>query len=324
MAMRAWSLVLISSAVVACNAARAPATATTVTLTAAPSVASRPPAGASNGAKLYSELAPSENLSERVVGFSKDDAYLGFTISTCDPCPDEFHFVSPTQPPLDLAYHYDPANDDGSAAAEERAKKDDEAVERHLKELGATPAKEGRALRGPFPHPDLTFATMSSRDDATGKVALLFGAHVDGDAAVYPVRIELGPHPMFEMPKDERDKLASLPPAECDKALADWHEQFPMGDAQLAYANVTRDGRELGVVAIAGGAMWYEAGAVARVSVASFVARVYDETGARHLAAKDFPRAAELFDEAAAATPGDARIARHAACARARDAVCAR
>lgn len=173
--------------------------------------------------------------------------------------PNEFHFTSPTKPALDFSYHYDPEHDDGSQEAEARAKKNDDMVERRLRELGVVHAKDGRTLRGPFPYPDLTFASKSTRDDATGKVAVWFGAHVDGEAPVYPIRVELGPHPMFD--KDE---------------------EFAMGDAELVYANVTRDGSEVGVVVVAGGTMWYEAADVARMPVATFVLRVYEETAARH------------------------------------------
>ncbi len=302
--------------VIACNATAPASRSPAVTLTPPTPAAVPRPVATSDGPKLFSELPPVD--SERVVGFSKDDIYLGYSISTCDPCPSEFHFESPTKLPLDFSYHYDPEHDDGSAEAEARAKKQDEMVERRLKELGAVHAKDGRTLRGPFPYPDLTFATKSTRDETKGTVAVLFGARADGEEPVYPIRVELGPQPMWDVAAGE---LAPLSPAERKKLIDEHHEQFRIGDAVLEYANVTRDGSDVGVVAVAGGTMWWETAAVARMSSTTFVAHVYDETGMHHLRSKDFARALALFQRAAAVR-NDATIAHHTACVAAHDPAC--
>lgn len=47
----------------------------------------------------------------RVGGFSNDDRYLGYEISTCDPCPSEFTFVSPRAPAISMSYFYAPQLD---------------------------------------------------------------------------------------------------------------------------------------------------------------------------------------------------------------------
>jgi hypothetical protein len=47
---------------------------------------------------------PAGDGSQRVIGFTKDDAYLGYQVSRCDPCPAEFEFESPTKPRVHLKY----------------------------------------------------------------------------------------------------------------------------------------------------------------------------------------------------------------------------
>jgi hypothetical protein len=212
----------------------------------------------------------------RRVGFSADDRYLGFEISTCDPCPAQFHFKGNGVKSIDFAYFYDPPLPEDER--ERRQKKHDADVEKKLAELGPAKAEDGRILRGPFPYPDLTFASKTWRDERTGKVTLLFGARVGTRAPVYPIRIELGPHPMFKPPKEVVDGFAKLTPAERAEELRQWQDGFKMYDPVLAYANVTKDGKDIGVVAIAGGNMWYEAGDVARMPVRKFVAHVRGET----------------------------------------------
>ena len=182
----------------------------------------------------------------RHVGFSKDDAWLGYEISTCDPCPQEFHFVSRSGKTLSFSYFYDP----GSQYDEEREKRTNADVDRKLAELGVATAKDARELRGPFPYPDLHFATKTETDPKTGVSTVFFGA--DG---VFPMKIAVGPMPMF----------SQVPPEEKKDYLVE-----PM----LVYANVTRDGSEIGIVVIARGTMWWEGGGVARMRTSDFVAAV--------------------------------------------------
>ena len=182
---------------------------------------------------------------QRVVGYTKDDTWLGYEISTCDPCPSEFHFEAKGQEPMALSYYYDPGNHD-----DEKEKATNADVDAKLAKLGLSKAVDARALRGPFPYPDLKLETKTESDPSTGDVTLSFGAN-----GVFPMKVTLGPMPLFsQVPADERDQYIL--------------------DPMLVYANVTRDGSEIGIVVIARGPMWYEAGAVSRMRTTDFIARV--------------------------------------------------
>lgn len=297
--------------------------------TSTSSTASSSAAPAASSGDPFADVAPPDVDDEvtlpkvvgRKVGFSADDRYLGFEISTCDPCPAEFHFTSPSAPPVDLHYRWDPASDGNLPAdvAEAKRKAQDDAVDRTLTSMGIQKLPSARVLRGPFAYPDLRFAWTTGSSSRPGVVALLFGARVAGEpttGAIYPIRIELGPHPaMNGMPAEEKARIAKLPPAEKAKAMKDWEDQFGMSPPRLAYANVTKDGREIGVVALASGAMWYEAGATARMTTSAFVAQVYNDTGMRKHRAKDFVSAAALFEKAEAASTEDPLFPYNLACA---------
>lgn len=254
-------------------------------------------------------------LPERIVGFSKDDRYLGYELSTCDPCPSEFHFRAASGPGIDLSYFYDPTLDED--VAEKRRKRQDAEVDAKLLALGAEKASAGKKLRGLFPYPDLVFAAKDTRD-AAKRVTLLVGAHLPGKEPVFPMRIELGPHPMRTHVKSTDAQFAHLPPAEREAAVAEVLEGFDLHEAQLAYINVTKNGREIGAVAEASGTMWFEVGGVARMPTASFVAQVYNDTGMRELAKDENAVAADLFAKAEAARPEAAIHAYNLACATAR------
>ncbi len=181
----------------------------------------------------------------RLVGYSKDDVWLGYEISTCDPCPEEFHFEANAGKSLSFAYYYDPGNHD-----DDKEKKTNADVDTKLAQLDVAKALDARKLRGPFPYPDLHFATKTETNAETGESTIFFGAN-----GVFPMKVTLGPMPMFgTVPADERDEYVL--------------------DAMLVYANVTRDGAEIGIVVIARGPMWYEAGRVARMRTADFVASI--------------------------------------------------
>jgi len=181
----------------------------------------------------------------RRVGFSKDDAWLGYEISTCDPCPEEFHFESRARKPLSFSYYYDPGNQDDEAEKKKNAE-----VDAKLAELDVAKAKDARKLRGPFPYTDLHFETKTETDPTTGASTVYFGAN-----GVFPMKVTVGPMPMFHrVPKEEQQDYVS--------------------DPMLVYANVTRDGSEIGIVVIAHGPLWWEDGSVARMPTASFVRAV--------------------------------------------------
>ena len=182
----------------------------------------------------------------RHVGFSKDDQWLGYEISTCDPCPEEFHFEARNGKPLSFSYYYDPGNQD-----DEKEKKTNAEVDAKLAQLDVAKAAAARKLRGPFPYPDLHFATKTETDPKTGMTTLFFGAN-----GVFPMRVTVEPMPMF----------SSVPAKEKSEYVAD-----PM----LVYANVTHDGSEIGIVVIARGPMWWETGGVAGMRTTDFVAAVH-------------------------------------------------
>lgn len=268
----------------------------------------------------YAEVPVLENggsllLSERIVGFSSDDRYLGYEISVCDPCPSEFHFRGPGHPPIDLKYFWEPSLDE--EAAEKKRKAEDAVVDKKLAALGATRAKLGKTLRGPFPHGDLVFAAKDARDEKK-RVSLLVGAHLPGEEPVFPMRIELGMHPMRTHVKPTDPQFSHLAPAERDKQVAEILESFDLHEAELAYINVTRDGREIGAVAEVSGTHWFENGGIGRMPTSTFVAQVYNDTGMRKLAKNDNGAAAALFAKAEAADPESPVHAYNLACAAAR------
>jgi hypothetical protein len=276
------------------------------------------PTGTANP-RVLGELPPTDPSREdmfeaRHMGFSSDDAYLGYEISTCDPCSSEFHFTSPTKPPLDFAYYSDPGNWDSV-----KEKKQNDETDRKVKELGVTTGTH-HPLRGPFPFPDLVFASKADRNDVTGKVTLFFGAHVAGYAPVFPMRIDLGPSPMFgtKMDASEQARVANLPPEERKKALRDWNANWLLSDPMLMYANVTKDGSDIGIVAVTTGTMWFEAAAVARTSARSFAGQVYNDTAMRLHQSKLYVQAAALFEKAEIASPTESLFSYNLACAWAR------
>lgn len=207
----------------------------------------------------YVDMKWGEYDDDRIVGFSEDDKYVGWSISTCDPCPTEHHFRGPGVPNVDLANFYRPDLDE--ATQERLRKQNDDMVERRLKTLGAVKATEGRALRGPFPS-DLIFASKIESDEKTKTATVLFGARVVGEKEpVFPMRVPLGPHPMLHrIPKGV--------------SAAEWNDQWGLNDPRVVYANVTKDGKEIAVVAITGGSMWWEDGGFARMKTDEFVAKV--------------------------------------------------
>jgi hypothetical protein len=249
---------------------------------------------AAGGGGVYAELPPLDEptleLSSRFVGFTKDDVYLGYAVSRCDPCPLAFEFKAISKPPISLSYFFQPGLTEEEF--ERRQKKNDEAVDIKLAKLGVERAEAGRVLRGPFPDEELRFAV----DVDAGSNVLLFGAHVPGEPPVYPMHLDVGAHPMARAVPPQ---IARLKGPEREKALHEFRDEFTMDRPRLAYANVTRDGREIGAVAIAPGAMWYESAVVARMPTSAFVAEIYEGT-AKGLAGGNDARAEALMDKARA------------------------
>jgi hypothetical protein len=104
-------------------AKEAPRVSTSASTTSAD--ASVPPSEAgAPGSDPYARLAPIAMGAEGYAGFSKDDRYLGYEISTCETCPDE--------PTL------------SEDVREKRQKAHDAEVDRKLTALGVQRIKDGR------------------------------------------------------------------------------------------------------------------------------------------------------------------------------------
>src|SRR5262245_32344786 len=71
-------------------------------------------AGAPGSSNAYARLAPIAMGGDGYAGFSSDDRYLGYEISTCETCADEFHFFGPGVPPLSFKYFDDPTVDESA------------------------------------------------------------------------------------------------------------------------------------------------------------------------------------------------------------------
>ncbi len=199
--------------------------------------------------------AVDERWNDRHVGFSNDDVYLGYESNACDPCANELTFEAKSGRPLAFGYYYDPPfESEHPEEAEKRRAKNDATVEATIARLGVGKASDTRALRGPFPYPDVRFAKKTTRDEKNGTVTLWFGGSSSGRAPVFPMHVTLGPHPTWKSAQDPEDAM--------------------MGEPDLVYANVTRDGSEVGIVALSSGSMWVEMGGVARMSTAAFVAKI--------------------------------------------------
>ncbi len=298
-------------------ASAASSSAVVVTVASASASAAPPPVLQHANPRLFADLGDGNTFyfgDNRYMGFSEDDDYLGYEVSGCDPCPTEFHFTSPTKPVLDFGHYYNPGNPSGSAEKKQNAD-----VERKLQMLKVHKGN-WRALRGPFPYPDLVFATGADRNDFQGKVWLLFGARVVGYAPVFPMRVEIGPTEMFSTPMSSADqaRLAHLPRDEREKELHARAAAWLLNAPGLAYANVTHDGSDIGAVAVATGTMWLEMGGVARMPVKAFASQVYNDTAMRFHRESKFAQAADLFEKAEAADPSASLFSYNLACAYAR------
>ena len=101
--------------------------------------------------------------------------------------------------------------------------------------------------------------------------------------------------------------LAKLTPKAHAKAVADARAQlraeFTLHEPEVAYADLTKDGAELGVVAFVTGPMWYENAESARIQTRAFAGKVYEDTAARRARRGDIEGAAKLRGKALAATP---------------------
>jgi hypothetical protein len=239
---------------------------------------------------------PSERFRGRRTGFSKTERVLTWCISTCDPCPLDCTFDDGRRQ-TSMSYFYAPgleARLSGGQIEKLRAAQDkklDDLLDRYALPSGGA---NRPPLRGAFPYDDLTFAAKVSPEDARGVSAVAFGARVSGETPVFPLQLEVGPHPMrgAPLPKEVRTQ----------KERDEWNSQWTMGEPDL-FVDVSADGKDLGLVAMASGSMWYEAAKSTRIGVSRFASQVYAGTAKAAVERSAFARAAELYGKAAAAEP---------------------
>lgn len=253
----------------------------------------------------------------RPVGFSKD-GLLGTCVSTCDPCPLDCFFRGKDGAAQSFADFYAPSNPRVRALELSRLPEKERerriaaleageraAFEKKVAALELVKGPPGRPLSGPFPYEDLRLVYRASIDATAGSATLLFGARVDGEEPSFPMRLTFHPHPMRTLtPKLDPKTAASLDAkgraAAVEALRAEYRDQFTISEPTLAYADVTRDGSELGIVGVATGTMWWEEAESARMTTTVFVARVYSEAADRALKRGDTARGAALQAKAVA------------------------
>jgi len=246
-------------------------------------------------------LPDPDHLAQHTMGYSKDGRYFGFCISRCDACPTSCEMTGKNRPPVSFtfaSYHDYAGPKTNDADVELRMKKHDEPHRRFLADNELPGVTAQRVLHGPWKYPDLVLATRSSTDDAKGTSILEVGASVDADEPVFPLRLELGSHPMWNSKPMDPPKGS---PADVKQELASWRDQWRMRPASAAVVDVAPDGNELGVVAFASGSMWYEDARSTRIAIHTFAARVYDDASRAARTRGDTPRATELAARASAA-----------------------
>jgi tetratricopeptide (TPR) repeat protein len=237
-----------------------------------------------------------------VIGFTKDDTYLGYQVSRCDPCPAEFEFESSTKPRIHLGYRtsnqFNPLIESESAF-EVRLKAHNDGVDAKLAALGVERNSDAYTLRGPFPFPDLAFAYRVSLDTVKGTEIVSMGLRVKGEDPVLPVRLVLGPNIAFNS-SSSKDALQLST------------------DIDAIYANVTKDGSDIGFVANVHGVMWTDFAAMARRKTADLVSQTYNETGLRYHTAGKYEKGVYYFEKAVAVAPKSALVHYNLACGYAR------
>ena len=232
----------------------------------------------------------------RPLGLSKSGKYFGHCVSPCDPCGLECTLVDLTthqRVQLRTAGEHRGDPDYQPNAAEKRAT---ELIAREYPDGEKSPQ---RHFAGVFPYEDIVFATKTEPMDANGKIALLFGARVAGEDAVFPYRMTMGPHGMWQNVQ-ARASAAN------------------MREPELAALDVLGDGKEVGVVAFARGDSWFEAADMVIVPTAVLAGRLYNESGLVAHKAKRYAPAAALFAKASSAQPSESLFAYNEACARAK------
>ncbi len=265
--------------------------------------------------------ADTPEMASRPAGFSRDGTLLGACVSSCDPCPLSCAFRARDRTIRTFSDYYAPVNAKTRAIEasglsepekerrlEALSKSESDAFSKKLAALGLDRGPPGRPLSGPFPYDDLALVAKGEVDPTLGQATLHFGAAVDGEEPVYVIHIVLPPHPMWNGPLSLDPKaLAKLTPKARAKAVADARAQLraelTLRDPEVAYADVTKDGAELGVVAFVTGPMWYENAESARMPTRAFAGKVYEETAARRARRGDTEGAAKLRGKAIAVSP---------------------
>jgi tetratricopeptide (TPR) repeat protein len=178
-------------------------------------------------------------------------------------------------------------------------KSHNDAIEAKLTNLGVERNPAPYTLRGPFPFPDLAFAYQVSLDTAKGTEIVSMGLRVKGEEPVLPVRLVLGPNDAFNSSTNKNEMQLTT-------------------DIDAIYANVTKDGSEIGFVANAHGMMWTDFAALARRKTTDLVSQTYNGTALRYHKAGKYEKGVFYFEKAASVAPTSALLHYNLACGYAR------
>jgi hypothetical protein len=250
------------------------------------------------------EIACIEGMYSHTMGFSKDGRLFGYCVSTCDPCPSECTFAdAKAKKSIRFAFSFLPADPDyqsgkiGEDEAQRRAEKRDAKWTKFLADNAIPETQPQRVFHGPWRFADVAVTTRVTKDAPGEAGTLHVGGRVDGAPPVFPIRLRIGPHPMYGAPSPEvRAAIAKATTAEDKQQIVEeWRSNWTMSEPILAVFDVTPDGQDIGVVAFASGAMWFEAAEMARMRQGEFAARIYEGVAS---AATDPSRASELREKA--------------------------
>jgi hypothetical protein len=253
---------------------------------------------------------------DQLIGFSADDAYLGYQGSTGDAAPPSYWFYSLRKPPLYFEdFNGQMVVPETEESQERRRVAFDKVFQVKLKKLGADTYANSRKLRGPFPFADINFAYRIEPHEDLGSITVRMGGVVRGEEPVLPVALVLGPSPLVS--QQPASKVPGQSNAEKRAARLEWIAQFMPGDPDELYANVTHDGSEIGFVAQASGNMWVSYSAQARRNTAELISGIYNDTALRHHKAGAFAKSAVYFAKASEIAPRSGLFKYNLACAQA-------
>jgi hypothetical protein len=242
-------------------------------------------------------------IAARQVGFSKNGRYFGMCISACDPCPISCDLDDAVlKKRINVHFSFAPQMPGYETLSPEelhaRMKALDDRTQKFLDDNAFPTVGNLRKLTGTWPYPDMVFAVRSEAVEKDGTAVLDFGATVDDAEPVYPIHIVIGPQSLWL--KAPKEVAPTVKGKEREDAIASIRSNFVLTAPDLAYVDLSPDGKDLGVVAFTTGSMWYEDTKFVRMPVVAFAGAVYRDTAAALRKKGDTAKAAELTARAAA------------------------